>query len=123
MAKRILIFDDDTDILAICSYILEDQGWDVHTRTNCNNIIETLEEIKPNVILMDNWIPDTGGIIATQLIKDHPTFKSVPVIYFSANNDIKTLAKQAGADTFLAKPFDISELEEVVNSVSIHAPE
>jgi DNA-binding NtrC family response regulator len=123
MAKRILIFDDDTDILAICSYILEEQGWDVHTRTNCNNIIETLEEIKPNVILMDNWIPDTGGIIATQLIKEHPSFKSIPVIYFSANNDIKTLAKQAGADTFLAKPFDISELEEVVNSVSVQASE
>ena len=83
MAKRILIFDDDTDILSICSYILEEQGWEVHTRTHCNNIIETLEEVQPNVILMDNWIPDTGGIVATQLIKEHDEFKAIPVIYFS----------------------------------------
>ncbi|HEY1025089.1 MAG TPA: response regulator [Sphingobacteriaceae bacterium] len=121
MGKRILIFDDDSDILSICSYILEEQGWDVHTRTNCNNIIETLEDIRPNVILMDNWIPDTGGIVATQLIKEHEEFRNIPVVYFSANNDIKTLAKQAGADTFLAKPFDINELEDVVNTVAIQA--
>lgn len=119
MAKRILIFDDDTDILSICSYILEEQGWSVHTRTHCNNIIEALEEIRPDVILMDNWIPDTGGIVATQLIKEHDEFKSIPVIYFSANNDIKTLAEKAGADTFLAKPFDINELEQVVRRVTV----
>jgi len=119
MAKRILIFDDDTDILSICSYILEEQGWQVFTRTNCNNIIEVLEEVQPDVILMDNWIPDTGGIVATQLIKEHEKFKSVPVIYFSANNDIKTLAQKAGADTFLAKPFDINELEDVVKRVTV----
>ena len=118
MAKRILIFDDDMDILSICSYILEEQGWEVHTRTHCNNIIETLTEVRPAVILMDNWIPDTGGIIATQLIKQHEEFRLIPVIYFSANNDIKTLAQKAGADTFLAKPFDINELEEVVKRVS-----
>ena len=119
MAKRILIFDDDTDILSICSYILEEQGWGVHTRTHCNNIIEALSEVRPDVILMDNWIPDTGGIVATQLIKEHDEFKSIPVIYFSANNDIKTLAQKAGADTFLAKPFDINELEEVVRRVTV----
>ncbi|HXI00467.1 MAG TPA: response regulator [Sphingobacteriaceae bacterium] len=118
MAKRIIIFDDDTDILSICSYILEEQGWEVHTRTHCNFVIETLEEVRPNVILMDNWIPDTGGIIATQLIKEHAEFKYIPVIYFSANNDIKTLAAKAGAETFLAKPFDINELEEVVKKVT-----
>ncbi|HEY0667556.1 MAG TPA: response regulator [Sphingobacteriaceae bacterium] len=118
MAKRILIFDDDTDILSICSYILEEQGWKVFTRTHCNNIIDALKEVQPDVILMDNWIPDTGGIVATQLIKEHDEFKSIPVIYFSANNDIKTLAQKAGADTFLAKPFDINELEDVVKRVT-----
>jgi two-component system cell cycle response regulator DivK len=71
----------------------------------------------PEVILMDNWIPDTGGIIATQTIKQDPELKTIPVVYFSANNDIQSLAKQAGADTFLPKPFDIDELESVINRV------
>jgi two-component system cell cycle response regulator DivK len=117
MEKRILICDDDVDILSICTYILEEQGWEVHTRTHCNDILEVIGDIKPHVILMDNWIPETGGIKATQAIKAVEEFKNIPVIYFSANNDIKSLATDAGADTFLAKPFDIEELEQVIYSV------
>ncbi|WP_185095038.1 response regulator [Daejeonella oryzae] len=118
MSKRILICDDDTDILSICTYILEEQGWEVHTRTHCNDILNVVEEVQPKVILMDNWIPDGGGIKATQAIKSVEQYKVIPIIYFSANNDIKSLAKEAGADTFLAKPFDIEELERVIASVS-----
>ena len=117
MDKRILICDDDTDILSICTYILEEQNWEVHTKTNCIDITEVVRGIKPSVILMDNWIPDTGGIIATQSIKADPELKNIPIIYFSANNDIKSLAKEAGADAFLEKPFDIEDLERVVLSV------
>ncbi len=110
-----MIFDDDLDILSICSYILEEQGWEVHTSPHCNNILDTVGRVKPNVILMDNWIPETGGIVATQTLKKHPEFKNIPVIYFSANNDIQSLAKQAGADTYLEKPFDLTELEEIID--------
>lgn len=115
MAKRILIFDDDIDILSICSYILEELGWEVHTSTNCNNIVEKVRNVTPDVILMDNWIPDTGGIVATQTLKNDKELKNIPVIYFSANNDIQSLAKQAGADSYLEKPFDIEELENIIN--------
>lgn len=117
MIKRILICDDDTDILSICTYILEEQGWEVHTRTNCTNIIDVVSTIMPSVILMDNWIPDIGGIEATQSIKNDAQLQRIPIVYFSANNDIKALAKQAGADAFLEKPFDIEDLEKVVLSV------
>ena len=109
--KRILIFDDDADILDILTYLLNEKGWDVHTRTTCNDIIETLDEVKPDVVLMDNWIPDTGGIVATQTLKKHETYQKIPVIYFSANNDIEKLASEAGADAWLSKPFDLDELE------------
>jgi two-component system cell cycle response regulator DivK len=118
MEKRILIFDDDTDILSICSYILEELGWKVFTSGNCNHIVDKVSEIRPDVILMDNWIPDTGGIIATQTLKQDESLKEIPVIYFSANNDIQTLASQAGADTYISKPFDIEDLEKVIDSVT-----
>ncbi|MEJ7778634.1 MAG: response regulator [Daejeonella sp.] len=117
MGKRILICDDDEDILSICTYILEENGWEVHTRNHCKNIVETVAEIMPDIILMDNWIPEMGGIKATQAIKGKPELNHIPIIYFSANNDVKTLARVAGADNFLAKPFDIDELEKIVSSV------
>nr|WP_067053366.1 response regulator [Mucilaginibacter sp. L294] len=118
--KKIIIFDDDEDILSICSYILEEQGWEVHTFTDCNDIIEKVAGISPDVILMDNWIPDVGGINATQTLKKNETLKQIPVVYFSANSDIQLLADHAGAESYLAKPFDLEDLERVINSVLVH---
>lgn len=112
--KQITIFDDDENILELSKFILEQKGYSVSTFENCDAIIEKLEKSKPDVILMDNWIPDMGGILATRMIKEHETFRHIPVIYFSANNDIKLLAEHAGADAYLAKPFNITELENIV---------
>ncbi len=113
--KRILIFDDDADILEILTYLLSEKGWIVHTRTHCNNITETMNECLPDLILMDNWIPDQGGIKATQALKNNEDFRNIPVIYFSANSDIQKLAEEAGADAWLAKPFDLQELEDMLS--------
>jgi len=118
--KKIVIFDDDEDILSICTYILEEQGWEVHTFTDCNAITEKVSGILPDVILMDNWIPDDGGITATQTLKGSEDLQHIPIIYFSANSDIQSLASQAGAETFLAKPFDLEELEQVIHRVTLN---
>lgn len=115
--RKVIIFDDDEDILSICNYILQEQGWEVHTYTDCNNIAEKVLDVMPNVILMDNWIPDAGGIVATQILKNNQELKNIPVVYFSANSDIQLLAQQAGAETYLAKPFDLDELERIINKV------
>ncbi len=113
---NISIFDDDENILELCSFILEQKGYNVKTFDNCNNIVEVVRSEKPDLIFMDNWIPEVGGIQATRAIKGEDDLKQIPVIYFSANNDIKLLAEKAGADTYLPKPFDISDLESVVEN-------
>jgi CheY-like chemotaxis protein len=117
--KKVLIFDDDEDILSICTFVLEDRGWSVFTFADCNEIIEKVSRINPDVILMDNWIPETGGVAATQILKKITELKHIPVIFFSANNDIATLTEYAGADTYLAKPFDIEELVALVDSYKL----
>lgn len=116
-----MIFDDDADILDICSYILERKEWEVYTQTNCNNIVEVIEKVKPDIIVMDNWIPDTGGIVATQKIKAHDVFKHIPVIYFSANHDVSNLAKQAGTNYYLEKPFDVQYFEDMIERALLEA--
>lgn len=114
--KRILVCDDDLDILEILDYALTDSGWEVVTSFNVDNIIDKVESARPSVIIMDNWIPGVGGIEATQTIKNHPVFKNIPVIYSTANNDIEILVKKAGADLSLAKPFDLDALTNVVET-------
>ena len=112
--KKVLVFDDDKDILEICRIILEEAGYEIDTSDNARDIEKKVSKFMPDLILMDNWLPDLGGIVATQTIKNNRKFKQIPVIYFSANTDIAILATQAGADGYLAKPFDITELEEIV---------
>jgi len=113
--KRVLVCDDEQDILDIIEMILSDAGWEVVTTQHVDEIIEQVKNSNPSVILMDNWIPGTGGIVATQTIKKHPEFKKIPVVYITANNDIEALANEAGAEFKVAKPFDLEILEKVVS--------
>jgi CheY-like chemotaxis protein len=113
--KKVFVFDDNTDILELCTIILEDAGYDIKTSSTSNNIIDQVMAFIPDIIFMDNWLPDVGGIDATKELKGHDMLKNIPVIYFSANNDVKALAEQAGADGYLSKPFDIHELEDIIS--------
>ncbi|MFD1629298.1 response regulator [Pseudopedobacter beijingensis] len=115
--KTILIFDDDVNILELCSIVLSESGYHVEISETSHDIIEKVAKTSPDVILMDNWIPDIGGIKATQLLKNDPQFHHIPVIYFSANNDIHILAETAGADAYLSKPFDLNDLENIVSEI------
>lgn len=112
--KKVFVFDDNPDILELCTIILEDAGYEIKTSITSNDIIGQVSAYMPDIIFMDNWLPDVGGIDATRSLKNDNTLKHIPVIYFSANNDVKTLAEQAGADDYLSKPFDIQELERIV---------
>jgi len=112
--KKVFIFDDNTDILELCTFILEDAGYEIKTSSTSNNIIDQVAAYIPDIIFMDNWLPDVGGIEATRELKSHEQLKNIPVIYFSANNDVMSLADQAGADGYLSKPFDIQELENII---------
>jgi CheY-like chemotaxis protein len=113
--KRVLVCDDDISISEVVAIVLTDSKLaEVYTLPDCDNIIQQIDTIRPSVIFMDDKIPTDGGIKATQLIKNHPEYKNIPVIYFTANNDIHLLAEKAGANYTLAKPFNISQLEDVV---------
>ena len=119
MNKRVLILDDDLDILQICTIVLKKKGFDVQTLNNSNQVVSQVKDYQPDVILMDNWIPGPGGIEATRLLKMAPETQDIPVIFFSANSNVTQLAREARADYFLQKPFDITELEAIVQ-MAIH---
>jgi CheY-like chemotaxis protein len=112
--KKILIFDDDTAILEVITIIFEENGYQVEISETSHDILEKVEQYKPDVILMDNWIPKIGGVEATKLLKNHEEFKNIPVIYVTANNDIVALAEEAQADDYVAKPFNLEDLEDKV---------
>ncbi|UOE36950.1 MULTISPECIES: response regulator [Chryseobacterium] len=114
MKKRILIFDDDQSILDVFKIIFGENGYDVEISKTSHDILERVREFTPDLILMDNWIPEIGGIGALKLLKSCENYRNIPVIYISANSDISSLAKSAQANDFIAKPFDLNKLERMV---------
>jgi DNA-binding response OmpR family regulator len=112
--SKIIIYDDDVDILEVCSTILRMRGFEVLCKNNCRDVISDIQSYDPDVILMDNWLPDIGGVKSVQLIKSNPDIQNIPVIFFSANSHVEQLAKEAGADYMLQKPFELTELEQII---------
>jgi CheY-like chemotaxis protein len=118
MPHKILIYDDDKDILEVTAAILKMRGFAVACRDNCRDMPADIGQENPDVILMDNWLPDMGGVKAIQFLKADPEFKKIPVIFFSANSHVEELSKEAGADYMLKKPFEIIDLQNLVNEAA-----
>ncbi len=116
MNKRVLIFDDDADILEVCSIVLENSGFIVATANHCNQILDKLKEFGPDLILMDNKIPPLGGVKASREIKTSSEYGKLPLVFFSANQDVAKLAEEAGADYFIEKPCDLDKLVSLIRS-------
>jgi CheY-like chemotaxis protein len=66
---------------------------------------------------MDNNIPDHGGVATTKKIKMEKELQHIPIIFFTASSDAKSLAAEAGADACLSKPFDLVNLYSVIESL------
>lgn len=112
--KKILVFDDEKAILDVFTIIFGENGYHVEISETSHDILERVTDFRPDLILMDNWIPNIGGIEALKLLKQNEDFREIPVIYISANSDIISLAKKAQADDYIAKPFDLLALETMV---------
>jgi two-component system cell cycle response regulator DivK len=103
--QRILIIDDEPETLELCTFLLRRKGYEVMAHSGCDNLFAIVEEFSPHLIFMDHNMPHLCGTDAIQLLKSQTNFKHIPIILFSAENNIEQLAKEAGADSWLKKPF------------------
>lgn len=110
--KCVLICDDDNSILDVCKLILHEE-YRVATVTSCENILDYIKAIKPQIVLMDVLIPGEGAK-AAKMIHQAPETSNIPVILFSALSNIKEISKTAEATAILEKPFELKVLLETV---------
>lgn len=117
MSKRILAVDDDNDILDVIRIILEDEGYEVLTLANGKQVFEVVEDNDPDLILLDVMLGGLDGRDICRALKQHEVYKAIPVVMISASHNLNNLLLMPGApDNFLAKPFDIDRLIEMVKS-------
>jgi DNA-binding response OmpR family regulator len=117
MRKKIMICDDDSGILEMMELIIEEYGFEVITEVNSLKVLKGLEQEKPDLLLLDIWMPLLSGDQVLKTIKADAQFNTLPVIMYSASAEGKSIAELAGADDYIAKPFDMDELETKIHQL------
>lgn len=104
--QKILLVDDEQDILDLLSYNLEKEGYDVYTAHNGIKCLEIARQIIPDIILLDVMMPEMDGMEACKEIRDDDRLKNVIVAFLTARNeDYSQIAGfDSGADDYISKP-------------------
>jgi len=116
MKKKLLICEDDLEILEVFKIIYGDT-YEVATARRITDIIELVQLHQPDLILMDLWIPETGGAEAVKILKAHDRLGKIPVLLVSASDRIWQIGEEVGADGCLEKPFSIDHCRKLVSDM------
>jgi DNA-binding response OmpR family regulator len=109
--QRILVVDDDKDILEVLKYILEDSGYVVETLSDGHFLFDKIKDYVPDLILLDIMLGTMDGRELCKLLKSATETHDIPVILVSASHTVQGFFNaDLGPNDFVAKPFDISEL-------------
>ena len=107
---KILIIDDNDDIVIMLEAMLKMKGYQVAARTNTVDLHSHLREYKPEIVLMDMLLSGSDGREVCRELKANPEFSDISLIMISAHPSAKEECLDAGSDYFLAKPFEMKDL-------------
>ena len=109
---RVLVVDDDREFAACVAAVLEPHGIAVSSEPDATHLTETLEEAKPDLVLLDALLPGVSGWDAVRVLRAIPEWRDVPILFLTSQTDLESriAAFDAGADDYLAKPLVPEEL-------------
>lgn len=110
MPAKILVCDDDEGILDLVELILSEEGYEVLPELNSLNIAGLVSQQRPDLLVLDLWMPVLSGDQVLRALRRNPETEHLPVMVISASGDGRSIAMNAGADDFMAKPFDLDQL-------------
>jgi DNA-binding response OmpR family regulator len=115
---RILIVDDDKDLLAVVKSLLHKKGFDVSVFADSDHITDAVKSCKPQLILLDVFLAGVDGLDVCKRLKASPYSRNIPIIIFSAYPRVaETAIYEFGANDFIAKPFEVNDLVRKIHKV------
>lgn len=117
--RKILIADDEPDILEFIEYNLQSEGYQVATATNGDEALEVAKSFQPQLIILDVMMPRKSGIDVCEILRSRPEFKDTLIIFLTALNDETFQVKglETGADDYISKPISPKVLVSRVNAL------
>lgn len=116
LGKRILIVDDEPDLVEVLSIIFRAYGYETELAHDGLTALQMIAERRPDLVLMDVMMPRMNGLEACRKLKEDPETRDLPVVLLTAkaHDADKSSGLGAGADAYLAKPFDNAQLLSIV---------
>jgi DNA-binding response OmpR family regulator len=117
VTKKVLIVEDEEDVAALIEEVLELEGFQARIASGESALDDALS-LRPDVVLLDLMMPGVDGFEVARRLQAHTRTRSVPIIVMTAMHDVARKAEEVGAASFLAKPFDISNLVDIVRGIT-----
>lgn len=117
--KKVLIVDDEADILEIISYNLIKEGYEIITAKNGIEALEKVRPFKPNLVILDIMMPKMSGVEVCKILRSKPEYNDTLIIFLTALNDESSQIKglETGADDYISKPISPKVLVSRVNAI------
>jgi DNA-binding response OmpR family regulator len=112
---KILVIDDDVDLLFLGSFLLRQKGFDVFSLAKTDNLFYSIGFFKPDLILLDVKLGDQDGRNICRQIKENPGTNSIKIILYSAFPETSIEYAKYGADDFIVKPYELDHLVARIN--------
>jgi two-component system, OmpR family, phosphate regulon response regulator PhoB len=110
--QKILVVDDEPDVVELLSYHLKNAGYRVRTVTNATTSIERARSFQPDLVILDIMMPELNGTQICRILRSDPEMKNVPIIFLTARGDEADRVRgfEAGCDDYVSKPFSVKEV-------------
>jgi two-component system alkaline phosphatase synthesis response regulator PhoP len=119
MQRKVLIADDEPDIIEILKYNLEKEGYQVYTAKDGDEALHKARQMQPDLIVLDMMMPRKNGIEVCELLRAQPAFRETLIMFLTALSDEATQLKgfSTGADDYVSKPVSTSVFVSKVNAL------
>ncbi|MFB2119779.1 response regulator transcription factor [Parapedobacter sp. 2B3] len=117
--QKILVVDDEPDIVELIAYNLKREGYQVYTATNGQEAVTTAKKVMPDLIILDVMMPKMDGIEACRIMRSMPEFKSTFMVFLTARSEeySEIAGFNVGADDYIAKPIKPRALLSRINAI------
>lgn len=115
--KKILIVDDEQDIVESLKFVLESSDYSCYTAFNGEDGLKLAKELIPDLIILDVMMPKINGYKISRLLKYDSKYKNIPILMITARSqeEDKLIGEETGADEYITKPFDLDNVLKIVD--------
>ncbi|WP_371224405.1 response regulator transcription factor [Roseovarius sp. 2305UL8-3] len=119
MNKKVLLIEDEPNIIEAVSFILSREGWEVKTHSNGHDAVDAVRSRAPDLVILDVMLPGKSGFEILQEMRADEAMADLPVLMLTARGQVKDreMAERFGVSRFMTKPFSNAEVLDAVREL------